>query len=105
MAQYARRCGLSDEQVEVLELAASDWPPTAFGTAGAPGRSRCGWTPGAAVVEFSDTGHVTDPLTGRLMPPLDQEGGRGVYLVNQLCDLVQLRSSDPGTTVRVTTWL
>ena len=43
-------------------------------------------------------------LTGRLMPPLDSEGGRGVYLVNQLCDLVQLRSSDAGTTVRVLTW-
>ena len=31
-------------------------------------------------------------------------GGRGVYLVNQLCDLVQLRSSEAGTTVRVITW-
>jgi len=28
-----------------------------------------------------------------------------VYLVNQLCDLVQLRSSDRGTVVRVVTWL
>jgi anti-sigma regulatory factor (Ser/Thr protein kinase) len=61
--------------------------------------------PSAAVVEFSDSGRVTDPLTGRLMPPLGQEGGRGVYLVNQLCDLVQLRSSDRGTVVRVVTWL
>jgi anti-sigma regulatory factor (Ser/Thr protein kinase) len=60
---------------------------------------------GAAVVEFSDSGRVTDPLAGRLMPSLEQTGGRGVYLVNQLCDLVQLRSSDHGTVVRVLTWL
>ena len=32
-------------------------------------------------------------------------GGRGLYLVNQLCDLVQVRSSPQGTTVRVLTWL
>ena len=40
-------------------------------------------------------------------------GGRGTLriwrdtgaLVNQLCDLVQLRSSDEGTTIRITTWL
>jgi len=38
------------------------------------------------------------------MPSPEQEGGRGVYLVNQLCDLVQLRSSAEGTTIRVTTW-
>jgi len=56
-------------------------------------------------VEFSDSGRVTDPLAGRLMPTLEQTGGRGVYLVNQLCDLVQLRSSDHGTVVRVLTWL
>ena len=48
---------------------------------------------------------LADPLTGRLSPPLDADGGRGLYLVNQLCDLVQVRSSDRGTTVRVTTWL
>jgi anti-sigma regulatory factor (Ser/Thr protein kinase) len=39
-----------------------------------------------------------------LTPAPDREGGRGLYLVNQLCDLVQVRSSDQGTTVRVTTW-
>jgi len=61
-------------------------------------------TPSAAIVEFHDAGQLTDPLTGRLMPSLEQEGGRGVFLVNQLCDLVQLRSSDQGTTIRITTW-
>jgi anti-sigma regulatory factor (Ser/Thr protein kinase) len=60
---------------------------------------------GAAVVQFTDRGTVRDPLTGRLSPPLDAAGGRGLYLVNQLCDLVQVRSSDRGTTVRVLTWL
>jgi hypothetical protein len=29
----------------------------------------------------------------------------GLYLVQQLCDLVQLRTGPGGTTVRVSTWL
>ena len=59
----------------------------------------------AAVVEFTDAGYVADPLTGRLTPSPEQEGGRGLFLVHHLCDLVQLRSSPEGTTVRVLTWL
>jgi anti-sigma regulatory factor (Ser/Thr protein kinase) len=105
VAQYARRCGLSDEQVEVLELAASELATNSVRHGGGSGTVAMWTERGAVVVEFSDSGHVAEPLTGRLNPPLDAEGGRGVYLVNQLCDLVQLRSSPTGTTVRVTTWL
>jgi anti-sigma regulatory factor (Ser/Thr protein kinase) len=104
VAQYAKRCGLSEEQIEVLELAASELATNSVRHGGGTGTVAMWLEPGAAVVEFSDSGHVTDPLTGRKMPPLDSEGGRGVYLVNQLCDLVQLRSSEQGTTVRVITW-
>ena len=104
VAQYARRCGLSEEQVEVLELAASELATNSIRHGGGTGTVAMWLDPDAVVVEFSDSGRVADPLTGRLMPPLESEGGRGVYLVNQLCDLVQLRSSDSGTTVRVLTW-
>jgi len=38
------------------------------------------------------------------MPSLEQIGGRGVFLVHQLCDLVQVRSGDHGSTIRITTW-
>jgi anti-sigma regulatory factor (Ser/Thr protein kinase) len=105
VAQYARRCGLSEEQVEVLELAASELATNSVRHGGGTGTVAMWLESAAVVVEFSDSGHVADPLTGRLMPPLDAVGGRGVYLVNQLCDLVQLRSSDRGTTVRVITWI
>ncbi|MDQ1706243.1 MAG: hypothetical protein QOF18_2609, partial [Frankiaceae bacterium] len=44
-------------------------------------------------------------LAGRRMPSLAREGGRGLFLVNQLCDFVQVRSSAEGTVVRVTTRL
>jgi anti-sigma regulatory factor (Ser/Thr protein kinase) len=35
------------------------------------------------------------------LPDGEQEGGRGLWLINQLCDLVQLRSSPEGTSVRM----
>lgn len=36
--------------------------------------------------------------TLRLRPGIRQEGGRGLWLANQLCDLVQIRSGARGTT-------
>ncbi|WP_406299562.1 anti-sigma factor RsbA family regulatory protein [Embleya sp. NBC_00888] len=54
------------------------------------------------VCEIHDTGHITDPLAGRHRPTPDQDGGRGLWMANQICDLVQIRSTESaGTTVRV----
>jgi anti-sigma regulatory factor (Ser/Thr protein kinase) len=104
VAQYARRNGLPEDKVEVLELAASELATNSVRHGGGSGTVAMWTTPSAAIVEFRDAGQLTDPLTGRLMPTLDQAGGRGVFLVNQLCDLVQVRSTDHGTTIRITTW-
>ena len=105
VAQYARSCGLSSERARILELAASELAANSIQHGGGSGTVAMWLEPGAAVVEFSDAGRLRDPLTGRLRPPGDTEQGRGLYLVNQLCDLVQVRSSKRGTTVRITTWL
>ncbi|MBI5088955.1 MAG: sensor histidine kinase [Actinobacteria bacterium] len=57
--------------------------------------------PGRVVCEIRDAGHLTDPLVGRLRPPPDAPGGRGVWMLHQMCDLVQIRSTPAGTTVRL----
>jgi anti-sigma regulatory factor (Ser/Thr protein kinase) len=60
------------------------------------------WRQGtAAVVELSSEGCFEDPLVGRVAPDPEGEGGRGMWLANQLCDLVQLRSSPRGSVVRL----
>jgi anti-sigma regulatory factor (Ser/Thr protein kinase) len=104
VAQWARSCGLPEDRVEALELAASELASNSIRHGGGAGTVAMWLEDSAAVLEFSDAGTLTDPLTGRRPPALDQQSGRGLYLVNQLCDLVQLRSSDSGTTVRVITW-
>ncbi|HEX6568410.1 MAG TPA: sensor histidine kinase [Acidimicrobiales bacterium] len=58
---------------------------------------------GNFVCEVRDRGRLTDPLVGRRYPPANQIGGRGLWIVNQVCDLVQIRSSARGTVVRVHT--
>ena len=49
--------------------------------------------------EVSDRGLITDPLVGRQQPTPRQLGGRGLWMVHQLCDLVQVRSSPTTGTV------
>ena len=54
------------------------------------------------VCEVRDGGRFDDqPLVGRERPSLDQVSGRGLWVANQLCELVQIRSFPTGTVVRV----
>lgn len=60
------------------------------------------WTTARGVVgEVLDQGHIRDPLIGRRRPGVDRAGGQGLWLANQLCDLVQVRSQSSGTVVRL----
>jgi hypothetical protein len=71
--------------------------------AGPEGRSRLRlWQePDAVLAEISGLGAVTDPLAGREWPAPSHGPARGLWLANQLCDLVQLRSSETGAVVRL----
>ena len=61
--------------------------------------------PDALVLEVRDRGHIDDPLVGRNSLDPSSENGRGIWMANQLCDLVQVRSGAHGTQVRLYTWL
>ena len=64
------------------------------------------WTDDNALIcEVRDQGHLDHPLVGRQRPEVDTVEGRGVWLVHQLCDLVQIRSHSYGTVVRMHTWI
>ena len=57
--------------------------------------------PDAVICEVSDDAPVSDPLHGRSLPVDEHEG---LWRVNQACDLVQLRSAEGRTIVRILTW-
>jgi len=51
----------------------------------------------AIVCEIRDCGCINHPLAGRMRPTCGEGGGWGLWLANQLCDLVQVRTfSDCG---------
>jgi anti-sigma regulatory factor (Ser/Thr protein kinase) len=105
VVHFATSCGLSPARVDDLALAATELASNSIRHGGGGGTVALWTEPGAAVLQFADAGRLTDPLIGRHRPALDEIGGRGLYLVHQLCDLVQVRSGPDGTTVRLTSWL
>ena len=51
---------------------------------------------GALLCEIRDAGRIDDPLVGRREIDWEDERGRGLWMANQLCDLVQIRFGPPG---------
>ncbi len=97
----ARLAGLTMDRAADLVAAAAELAANSVGHGGGAGRLRI-WPHGRTLlVEVEDAGHLTEPLAGRRRPPPTQERGRGLWLANQLCDLVQIRSGPRGTTVRL----
>jgi anti-sigma regulatory factor (Ser/Thr protein kinase) len=97
----ARAVGLGWSASADLVLAASELAANSVAHGGGGGTLRT-WREGdRLVVDFEDAGWISEPLAGRLRPAVTQKGGRGLWLANQLCDLVQIRSSAAGTTVRL----
>lgn len=103
--EAASAAGVTDDRASALVLAVHEITTNSVRHGGGRGRLRTWTADGALVCEVRDRGVITNPLVGRTSPSPTQEGGRGVWLANQLCDLVQLRSGADGTVTRLVTWL
>ncbi|WP_392544286.1 anti-sigma factor RsbA family regulatory protein [Oryzobacter telluris] len=97
--------GLGVDRGQDLALAVHEVAVNSVEHGGGSGDLRMWEEPEALVVEVRDTGRIEDPLAGRHLPSWDDVRGRGLWMAHQLCDLVQVRSGDAGTTVRIHTWL
>lgn len=101
VAGAAERAGLDRRGVADLVTAASELAANSIMHGGGTGTLRL-WCEGDDLLtEVEDRGRIEEPLVGRLRPGVAQEGGRGLWLANQLCDLVQIRSDRSRTTVRL----
>jgi anti-sigma regulatory factor (Ser/Thr protein kinase) len=99
--EVASEAGLGRERLENLVLAVSELATNSVRHASGSGSVRLWTEAGRLLCEVRDAGFIEDPLAGRVLPPAEALGGRGIWIVNQLCDLVQVRSSAAGTAVRV----
>jgi anti-sigma regulatory factor (Ser/Thr protein kinase) len=101
VASRAEAAGLDQDAVSAIVMSVSEVAGNSIRHGGGHGELRVWTEDGSLVCEVSDQGHITAPLVGRLRPVLDGHGGAGLWVANQLCDLVQIYSSARGTTVRV----
>jgi anti-sigma regulatory factor (Ser/Thr protein kinase) len=102
--QVATKADVPTGRVRDLMYAASEVAMNTFRHGGGTGVLRT-WPSsqhGGLVCEFRDSGRINDPMAGRRDPAASEDDvGRGLWLVNQCCDLVEIRSDQDGTTVRL----
>jgi anti-sigma regulatory factor (Ser/Thr protein kinase) len=98
---HAIVAGLSDERTSDLVLAVSEIATNSIRHATGSGLVRIWTETDALVCEIRDEGRIELPLLGRQRPQPDAGGGYGVWLVNQLCDLVQVRTYPSGNVIRM----
>jgi anti-sigma regulatory factor (Ser/Thr protein kinase) len=96
----AQDAGLGERSDDFV-LAVNEVLSNSLHHAGEDGILRVWEDPEGLVCEVRDGGHILQPMVGREEPSLGQIGGHGIWLVNLVCDLVQVRSSAGGSTVRM----
>jgi anti-sigma regulatory factor (Ser/Thr protein kinase) len=97
----AGTAGLSAYRTTDLVTATSELTANSVLHGGGSGELRTWLENGDLLVEVSDRGRIDEPLVGRVKPSINQLHGRGLWLANQLCDLVRIRSGTAGTTIRL----
>jgi anti-sigma regulatory factor (Ser/Thr protein kinase) len=101
VSSYAASGGMSAARSADLILAVDELATNSVRHGGGWGVLRVWHDDGSLICEVRDRGRIDEPLVGRRLPSTDQPGGFGVWIVNQLCDLVQMRSLPGGNVVRL----
>jgi anti-sigma regulatory factor (Ser/Thr protein kinase) len=98
---FATQAGVPTQRTQDLVLAANEIATNTVAHTDGDGVLAMWRDAQSVVCEIRDSGHISDPFAGRRLPDYTSDHGRGLWLANQLCDLVQLRSSRGGTTIRM----
>lgn len=101
----ARKAGLPAWRVADLCLAVNEVATNTLVHTDQPGVLSLWQDPDtdSLICEISDSGQLADRLVGRIPPARSESHGRGLILVNELCDLVEMPTGriGSGTTVRL----
>jgi anti-sigma regulatory factor (Ser/Thr protein kinase) len=101
VAAFAARAGLGPDRAADLQVAVNELATNSVSYAGGTGTVRVWRTADAVVCEVRDRGRLTDPMAGRRPAADTSDHGRGLLIVNHLCDLVRVHSDGSGTTIRL----
>lgn len=101
VTEHASSTGAAPDQVGDLILAVSELAANTYRHTSSGGTVSIWATGDDLIGQVQDSGHISDPLTGRRNPAPGQGGGQGIWLVHQLCDLVETRTGPAGTVIRM----
>jgi anti-sigma regulatory factor (Ser/Thr protein kinase) len=101
VGDVAAAMGVPRARIDDLRLAVDEVMANSVVHGGGHGELRCWGTGDAVVCEVRDAGRLDSAMAGRVRPGPGQRSGYGLWLANQLCDLVQIRSLPGGTVVRL----
>ena len=101
VSERAERFGLDEERTGDLVVAMNEIASNSVVHGGGGGTLRVWREDDALICEVNDKGMLDEPMVGRERPARAQSGGHGMWMANQLCDLVQVRSFAHGSAVRL----
>jgi len=103
--ELVRRCakeaGLSSKRAIDLVIAVSEVAANTVEHARTAGTLDIWRDADEIVCQITDAGFISDPLAGSHAPLPGATAGYGLWMVNQVCDKVDLHSAETGTTVRM----
>lgn len=97
----ARDLGISAQRAEEIALVVSELAANSVRHARTAAHIAAWSAEGSFICEVRDGGHPVDALAGRRRPPTSNVNGRGLWIAQQLSDLVQQRTLADGNVVRV----
>ena len=101
VAEFADPAGLAVDRISELVVAVNEVATNSVVHGGGNGTLRL-WRDGRTLLcEIRDAGSAVDPLADRRRPDCGSDGGRGLWLANQFCELVQIRATGAGNVVRM----
>lgn len=97
----AARSGIAVDRLFNVAMAATEVMTNSINHGGGRARLRLWGDEVGFWCDVEDGGTIVEPLVGRIPPSPFRVGGRGLFLANQFCDLVQVRSNPGRTVVRL----
>ena len=101
VASRAAEAGFDSARANDLVLAVNEIATNSVRHGGGAGTLRVWVGTRWLVCEIEDQGQIDDPMVGREEPTADRLDGRGLWIANQVCELVQLRTFETHTVARL----
>jgi anti-sigma regulatory factor (Ser/Thr protein kinase) len=100
VTDHAKALGMTGERITNLVIAAGEITANTLAHTDSGGTFHIWHTDDEIICQVRDRGWIADPLAGRRHNP-PETSGHGLWVVNQVCDLVEIRTARAGTTIRL----